>query len=186
MPNKKDHLQLYFVAVVPEEPLRSEITELKQWIYDSFGSKAALRSPPHITLHMPFKWNPEKETFLIDSLANMAVKVQPFEVALHNFSCFIPRVIYVDVDLNDNLDHLKKNVMKLSRQGWKLDLPKDTRGFNPHITIGFRDLKKVDFFKAWEELKDKPFETIFKVNSLTLLRHNGRSWDELRNFSFKG
>ena len=42
---------------------------IKQEFANRFNSKAALRSPPHITLHMPFKWKEEKEVKLIDVLS---------------------------------------------------------------------------------------------------------------------
>ena len=35
------------------------------------------------------------------------------------------------------------------------------RGFHPHITIAFRDLKKQVFHKAWEEFKDKKYNIDF-------------------------
>lgn len=186
MQKKKDNLQLYFVALVPDEPLRSKLTELKEWMYKEYGTKAALRSPPHITLHMPFKWKPEKENLLEESLSALANELTSFEVKLLNFSCFKPRVIYVGVEENSELDKVKKKVMDVSRKVWKLDLPRDMRGFHPHITIGFRDLKKPEFFKAWDAVKDKPFESIFSVHTITLLKHNGKSWDEFKQFDFLG
>jgi 2'-5' RNA ligase len=37
------------------------------------------------------------------------------------------------------------------------------RGFHPHITIAFRDLKKAVFYKAWEEYKSKLFSETLHV-----------------------
>ena len=54
-------LQKYFIALVPPEPLLSEIQRVKQQIFDDYGTKGALRSPGHITLHMPFSWEEEKK-----------------------------------------------------------------------------------------------------------------------------
>jgi hypothetical protein len=51
---KRDSLRLYFIAHVPEEPVFADLMALKTAVRDLYGSKAALRSPPHITLHMPF------------------------------------------------------------------------------------------------------------------------------------
>lgn len=170
------------MAIVPDEPLRSEITQLKEWMHKEFGSKAALRSPPHITLHMPFKWKPDKEKALVDSLTLLGEQLHPFEVKLSNYSCFEPRVIYVDVVESEGLYKAKEEVMELSRKIWKLQVPRDMRGFHPHITIGFRDLKKPMFYKAWEQIKDKPFEASFDANALTLLKHNGKNWDEFQKF----
>lgn len=156
--------------------------ELKEWIFSETGSKGALRSPAHITLHMPFKWKPTKEELLYTSLEKLASTILNFEVVLHNFNCFEPRVIYVDIVKNEQLTQIRNEVMRLSRSTWKLDLPKDLRGFHPHITIGFRDLKKPQFYKVWEQLKQKSFKATFRTNAIVLLKHNGKSWDINKNF----
>lgn len=182
MKSKKDDHSLYFIALVPEEPLQSELMELKEWIYTETGSKGALRSPAHITLHMPFKWKEIKEEGLIKSLDKLAFSISNFNVSLKNYSCFEPRVIYVGVENNKQLIDLRNEVMSLSRKEWKLDLPKDLRGFNPHITIGFRDLKKPQFNKAWDQLKEKSFSSSFNAFSITLLKHNGKKWDVHKKF----
>ena len=50
----------YFIALIPPEPLFTQIHQLKIYCSEAFGSKAALRSPPHLTLHMPFEWTSKK------------------------------------------------------------------------------------------------------------------------------
>ncbi len=182
---KKDNHSLYFIAIVPNEPLQGRLMGWKEWIYKETGSMGALRSPAHITLHMPFKWKLKKEDLLISSLQNLISSISGFQVSLINFNSFEPRVIYVDVEKNEQLTSLKDEVSSLSRKTLKLDLPKDLRGFNPHITIGFRDLKKPQFYKAWEQLKTKMFEDSFNVNSIALLKHNGKKWEVYKSFSLK-
>lgn len=48
--------------------------------------------------------------------------------------------------------------------------------FHPHLTLAFRDLKKPEFYKAWEEFKDRKFNAGFVVNSISLLKHDGMQW----------
>ena len=146
---KSENLSLYFIALVPDEPLQAQLMEWKEWVYKETGSKGALRSPAHITLHMPFKWKQKKEVLLLSSLEVLAKNSSGFEVSLKNFNCFEPRVVYIDVEKSAELTNIKNEVLSLSRKTLKLDIPKDLRGFNPHITIGFRDLKKPDFYKVW-------------------------------------
>ena len=62
----------FFIAIVPPEPLLSEIQDIKQSIFEKHNVKGALRSPGHITLHMPFSWEEEKEEKLISSLQILA------------------------------------------------------------------------------------------------------------------
>lgn len=183
MKSKQESHSLFFIALVPEEPLQTRLMEWKEWIYTETSSKGALRSPAHITLQMPFKWKMKKEELLIKSLENLAINRSCFEVILKNFNCFEPRVVYIDVEKSSELINLKKEVSNLSRKTLKLDLPKDLRGFNPHITIGFRDLKKPQFYQAWEQLKEKKFSASFHANSIALLKHNGKKWDVYKSFS---
>ena len=180
---KSEDIGLFFIALVPEEPLQTQLMEWKEWIYKETSSKGALRSPAHITLQMPFKWKIKKEDLLINSLDQLARNRPSFEVTLKNFNCFEPRVVYIDVEKSSELNNLKKEVSSLSQKTLKLDLPKDLRGFNPHITIGFRDLKKPQFYQAWEQLKEKDFSASFNGNSIALLKHNGKKWDIYKSFS---
>ncbi len=157
---------------------------LKLRVFKTTGSKAALRSPPHITLHMPFKWPVKKEALLKNSLATLCKKMQPFNICLQGFGCFEPRVVYVNVPLTPGLKQLKQNITRLAKATWKLDSPKDMRGFTPHITIGFRDLKKTDFYALWEQLKDEKYHANMRVNALALLKHDGHRWRVESSFSF--
>ena len=47
--------KLYFIAIVPPSPIYEEAFEQKVYFKTKYNSKASLNSPPHITLHMPFK-----------------------------------------------------------------------------------------------------------------------------------
>ena len=60
--------KLYFIALVPPEPIFTEVEELRTYFSHHFESSAALKSPPHITLHMPFWLKAGKESLLIEQL----------------------------------------------------------------------------------------------------------------------
>lgn len=179
------NVELYFVALVPKGREQSSIMELKQWVFAQCGSKAALRSPAHITLHMPFNWPLGKENQLINSLQKLAQEEEPFVIDLQNFGCFEPRVLYVNVIENPKLTHLYSKIETLSKAQWKLDKPKNLRVFTPHITIGFRDLKKSDFYRLWEQLQMQTYHSSYNVDSLCLLKHTGKQWEVCSRFNFK-
>ncbi|GAA0891697.1 2'-5' RNA ligase family protein [Fulvivirga kasyanovii] len=182
----KEPKQLYFIAIVPPEPIYSQIAEFKAHMAEQYNSKAALKSPPHITLHMPFRWDEEKEEKIFRTLENLTDNRQAFDLSLENFGAFKPRVIYVDLHrqpaLEDLHDDLKK-VMKISLNIFNADY-KD-RGFNPHMTLAFRDLKKPAFFEAWKEFESKEFNASFTADKIILLKHNGKNWDVYREFPLK-
>ncbi len=181
----KNEEELYFIAIVPPSPLREEIQELKQYFGDTYNSKASLNSPPHITLHMPFRLKAKKEENLSKALSEFAQGQTPFEIKLKDFGAFPPRVVFVDVKENEALIELQAALNKTCRQQLNLhNANYKDRGFHPHITLAFRDLRKAKFLEAWQEFEHKSFEGSFAADNLTLLKHDGKRWQEFRAFDF--
>lgn len=177
-------LQKYFIAIVPPEPLLSDIQNIKQSISDNYQSKGALRSPGHITLHMPFSFDESKENKLIDCLSEFQFKTT-FSISLKNYDCFEPRVIFINVQEQTELFDLQKQLVSHVKRHLNIfNQSDDMRGFHPHITIAFRDLKKAVFYKAWEEYKSKLFSETFACHSFSLLKHQKEEWMVLENFEF--
>lgn len=173
----------YFVAVVPPEPLRAEITGMKGYFKEKYHASKALNSPPHITLHMPFKWKEERENEIASVLSLFCEGFHPFRVKLAGFGAFEPRVIFVQPVENPELSELQKKLVRSMRLGLNLfNGDYKDRGFHPHLTLAFRDLKKAQFAAAWEEFQKKNFEARFEVNSICLLKHIGHSWIIFKEF----
>jgi 2'-5' RNA ligase len=178
--------QKYFIAIIPPEPILSEIEKIKQEISQKYNNKSALRSPAHITLHMPFEIKTEKEELMIGKIAEFDFSI-PFKLQLKNFSCFEPKVIFVDVVPNEILSALQKELVYHIKSNLNIfNQYDDKRAYHPHVTIAFRDLKKSDFYLANEEYKSKTYNAEFKVNSFFLLKHAGKIWLPFKEFSFSG
>lgn len=175
----------YFIAIIPPEPVFSETEKIKLDISQKYNNKSALRSPSHITLHMPFEMKEEKEIHLIEKLS--AFKFQhPFAIALKNFGCFEPKVIFIDVVKNETLSSLQKELVFHVKSNLNIfNQYEDRRAFHPHLTIAFRDLKKENFYLAYQEYKFKTFAAEFVVNSFFLLKHTGKVWLPFKEFLFK-
>lgn len=183
MASDKNSEAQYFIAIIPPEPVYSQAAQLKQYFKDHYNSKASLNSPPHITLHMPFRWKPSREHLLIESLQKFAASQKAFSVTLQNFSCFEPRVIFIDVLKSEELDNLQKQLKRFCKQQLNLfNADYKEMGFNPHLTLAFRDLKKPEFYKAWEEFKERKFEATVTIWTITLLKHDGKVWKVLNEF----
>ncbi len=176
-------LQKYFIAIVPPDPLLSQIQDLKKNIFELYGTKGALRSPGHITLHMPFSWEEEKEEKLISSLQNFSFDKE-LQLTLSGFSCFEPRVVFINVQKNDILFEMQQQLVKYAKQNLQLfNQSDDMRGFHPHVTVAFRDLKKPTFYKMWEEYKNKAFDAAFVCNNICLLKHVEDKWEVYKTFT---
>ena len=178
-----DTISLYFIAVVPAEKIKHQVTSLKNAFSEQYHSKHALNSPPHITLTPPFSLNRELERRLSIELCGLNRGKEPFNVSLDGFGVFPPHVIYLNIIKNEILDLYQKklsdhlyNQMKIGKISKK--------PFTPHMTIAFRDLKPPMFYKAWEKYEYEKFQGSFEVNSIFLLRHNGKIWDIVSEYSF--
>jgi 2'-5' RNA ligase len=177
--------QLYFIAIVPPQSIYDEALSLKNYFHEKYSSRASLDSPPHITLHMPFKWKESNENELISGLESFALKLSSFELKFNGFNCFKPRVIYIDVAENKELLDLQKALSNFCKVGFNLfNANHRDNPYHPHLTLAFRDLSKSNFTKAWEEFSSKPFEGAWKVEALVLLKHNGKMWNPFKEFRF--
>jgi 2'-5' RNA ligase len=173
----------YFVAIVPPAPLLDDAYNLKLYMQDKYQSKAALRSPPHITLHMPFRWKEEKEAALISEIKVFTDKAEPVKVCVDNFSAFPPRVIYMNVVNSEPLAKLRYELRKYFKIALNIfNADYKDQPFHPHLTIAFRDLKKAAFAEAWNEFKSKEYKIEFIADSLTLLKHDGKMWNVHHQF----
>lgn len=174
----------FFVALLPPQPVQDAITAIKQDIEQRFGSRAALRSPPHITLQPPFDWSLARLDELQHQLHGFARQQRPIPIVLEGFSAFPPRVIYIYVHQTAAVMALQPSLVAHLethcglREGYR-DPGSNRRApwpFTPHVTVGFRDLRPEAFYQAWAEFEHHPFLAKFEVPSLTLLRHDGQIW----------
>ena len=183
---KPEKRKQYFVAIIPPSPVYEEALALKEYFRDKYHSKAALNSPPHVTLHMPFLWNEDKEKKLVTKLHDFARQCDPIKICLDNFSSFPPKVIFLNVAESDLLDQLQLKLHRFFKR--ELDIFNanyQDRPFHPHLTLAFRDLKKSQYHLAWQEFSNREYKAEFMADKIALLKHNGKSWDVLKDFALE-
>lgn len=170
-------MKLYFIAVVPPQKISEEVTKLKDYVAEVYESKAALRSPPHITLYMPFRWDETKENILETHLQDFLSVKTSFELSLRGFDAFPPRVIFINVEQSQELEDLQENIRGvMTKEILNLQEGNRSKPFHPHLTIAFRDLRKSLFKKAWKEFESSCFNAVFRVDGISLLKHDGTNW----------
>ena len=173
--------QLFFIALLLPAEIRESTEKLQHHFALVYNSRAALKSPPHITLQPPFQLEEKQLPALQEKLTNFVTNYQPIPIILDNFNAFKPRVIYLDVMRTPELWTLQKELIS-----WlNLEEKPQQRPFVPHVTLAFRDLTKDNFRKAWLEFKDKNLHYEFASSELTLLKHNQKKWQIYQQFSFK-
>jgi 2'-5' RNA ligase len=183
---KDDKSQLYFIAFIPPAPVFEDALKLKQYFQETHNSKAALNSPPHITLHMPFRWRSDKEPQLITKLNDFIKRNDPIKICIDNFSSFPPRVIFLNVVTSEPLVNFQKALQRFCKKELNLfnaNYKEDP--FHPHVTLAFRDLKKSAYRTAWQEFEKKEYQAEFIADKVALLKHDGKAWKVLQSFTLE-
>jgi 2'-5' RNA ligase len=178
-------MDMYYMAIVLPEELNKEVLEYKQYMLDKFNCKVGLKSPAHLTIIPPYWMHRDKEAALLSQLDTLCQQEVNFTINTKNFSAFKPRTIFIDVEVDQNLQQFKKTVDRFFLDHKDFGAKVETRPFHPHITIATRDLYKKSFSEAWTYFEPKEFSTTFPANGLSTLRHNGRSWDVIHTSLFR-
>ncbi|MBW4519523.1 MAG: 2'-5' RNA ligase family protein [Scytolyngbya sp. HA4215-MV1] len=178
--------QLFFIALLPPQTIQLEVNQIKQLFADRYNSRAAFKSPPHITLYPPFACSSVEIARLESGLAEFAIAQVPFGVTLEGFGAFAPHVIYLHVVKTHELAALQQALKECLETTLSLGSPSrdSDRSYIPHLTVAFRDLSPPNFKLGWAEVQSRSLHYEFMVTHLTLLRHNGQSWDIQIEFPF--
>lgn len=135
---------------------------------------------------MPFKWSEKKIEYLTSTLYRFFKNKSPFTIKLQDFGAFEPRVIFVKVNPDPQLSALQTELGRLMAETLSIhNANYRNRAFRPHITIAFRDLKKSRFYQAWEYYKGQPYHAEFQASNITLLKHNGKIWEQETVFALQ-
>ena len=170
-------MNMYFIALVAPAVIDQQVLKWKNYFKEHFQCVVALKSPAHITLIPPFWMKEEMEAELMDAINKFSKTQRRFEIMLKDFSAFKPRVIFVDVVKNQQLDELYHALNDFIYAQNKFPVKKDERPFHPHVTLAARDLYKKAFHEAWKSFSSKQYDAMWMVNGISLLRHNKKNWD---------
>lgn len=178
--------QRFFIALLPPDEVQQFVNKVKQHFAEVYNSRAAQKSPPHITLQPPFEWQLAELPLLKHKLQDFVQAQLSIPVILEGYRAFKPRVIYINVLRTPELLAVHKDLMAYleSSLGIVHQVSK-SRPFAPHLTVAFRDLTKQNFHKAWLEFEHRQLHFAFIVPQLTLLIHDGRRWEVSQEFNFR-
>lgn len=161
--------KMYFIAVYPPQEIIEEIKVFKKDLATNYVNSKALKNEAHITLFPPFSREIELEEDIHIAFQKINTKIIPFEVELDGFGSFPnPKnpVLYIQPKESSQLTELYHRVKE------RFNFAKYS--FNPHMTVGYRDLTWENYLKAWEKYENMEYKTKFLVDKIILLRHDGR------------
>jgi len=167
---------MYFIAILANEEIAREADRHKQFMLERFGCKVALRSPPHITLIPPFNMKEDLKANLVKAMDQFGLAHSHFHFEVKDFGSFPPRVIFINVILNEALRELHTSIEDHLTAEGQFPIKKETRPYHPHITIATRDLDKKDFHKAWPHFSHLSFYASQEVAGIVLLESSQAGW----------
>lgn len=180
-------MTLYFLAILPPEPLLSELSLLKKEVSERFDTIHSLKSPPHITLLRPFPASEVREARLKEQLQKLAGEFHSFSLRLSGFGHFGNRVVFIQPEFHPDLLALHSKSIKLFQEELPVKLRQEVQSnpFHPHLTLAHRDLSPEQFELCWHWLNKKEYKSDFLVTSVALFKHNGKVWEVLKGAEFR-
>ena len=169
--------ELKLIAIVLPEPLFSFVRSQQNLIASKWGSRHALRSPPHITIIPPIL--PDDEQLIqIQKIADRIASTLPaFHLTVTGYGAFKPRVIFLKPEPSDTLQSLHEH--------WRTRLKEDIPGiidkypdreYHPHITLAHRDVDKDQFRSIWEYYSKLCIDISVTISQFCILTNTTDGW----------
>ena len=182
-----------FIAIELPKEIKEALAKLQELLKKT-GADVKWVEPQNIHLTLKFLGEINETQFdkIITALTETAQNFAPFDIRISSLGAFpkiiYPRVIWVGVDKGDN-----ESGKIASWLEEKIGIPKETRDFSSHITIGrVRSPKnKADLIKDMENLKDYfgRINTEFKVTKISLFKSSlspkGPTYEILKEVNLK-
>ncbi|SHK47698.1 2'-5' RNA ligase family protein [Hymenobacter psychrotolerans] len=178
-------MNLYLVALLPPEPVRQQVWELKQEVHHRTGSRNAVRLPPHITLVPPTR---QPAAFAAEAgvvLRDFAATQPPFSVGLQDFNWFGNRTLFVEVVQTEALQAFHTELTAWCARQLPA-VPREARPFRPHMTLATRDLPAAQVPELRQDFAARRYEATFAVTAFELFRHDGQRWVGIETFHLVG
>ena len=167
----------YLLVVHPDKDVNEKVNVEKNYFYNEYGQKVAIKTKPHITL-ANFLAKEEMEATLIRWIQRVCDYQPKFETALNNFSGFPPHTIYLRVQNPQPFKSLVNNLKVIEGFIQSNGCPPVTLITSPHMTIA-RRLPSEVYERAIKEYASRLFHEMFKVDHLVLIKRK-HQFDECK------
>lgn len=167
---------LFLIALLPDRQVSSEVRMIKERLLETYGLKAALRSPAHITLVPPFTCTDSQADEVADTLWKSLRTSTAVRFNIDGTDHFDDRVIHLNVVGHEEVDKIQSSVHETLKAHHAWTLRKEEPPFAPHITLANRDLRPEQFAAVWAGLRGINYQRRCSVPALHILRHDGKRW----------
>ena len=170
-------MQKYFISILPDDQFASDVIAFRRKYLHGLNPKDEHKKFPHITLQHTFSRADGFEAVIQPHLNSVAGNFQPFEIRVSGIGHFDQRVIFIKVEENHVLLNLHHDLKEMLMTKMNFTSKEVVDEYRPHITLE-KKISKADFNFHWSKIRDENFEKKFLCDSFSLMKHNGRVWEE--------
>jgi 2'-5' RNA ligase len=158
----------YLLVVNPSPDVNKQIMEEKQYFFDLYKEKVAVKTKPHITV-ANFLAKEAMEETIIRYMHRIISTQKSFIVTCNNYSGFPPHTIFIRVLNKSPFRQLAASLKVIDAYVQSNGYPPARLITNPHITIARRLQERV-YEKAMLNYSQKLFHASFVASELVLLK----------------
>lgn len=171
--------QTHFIGVLLPEDLTSRLEGYRRYMNQQYGCRSGFGTPIHVTLVPPFQLPaPCTTADIATTLAQMVAekKWHTFNAKIEGFDAFGDRTLFAKVIPSTVWTAFRAAVYSAVAATSPGAVRKDTRPFQPHITVANRDIPPGASTEALEYLNELELKTTFPVDNITIFERKEKHW----------
>ena len=173
-------LQTHFLGVLVPDDLTLTLEDCRRYMNRTYGCKSGYGTPIHVTLVPPFRLPDEYRTedivrALKEDVLPWAEKLA-FTAHVSNFDAFGDRTVFAKVDTDEKWTQLRDKTVSAVLKAAPGATKKDSRPFQPHLTVANRDIPQGASVKALQALNKIELFEDFPVDNITIFERRGGKW----------
>lgn len=177
----------YFIGIgiLFDTAVTNDLREIELRLASVTGNLNGLRQPPHITIKRPFEIESESIEHVTEDLKRLLGNYKPFLVSLQGVDSFGTSVLYANVERNDMLTLLHKDLVSAFAKYQTAPDPLEGDNVVFHSTLA-AGLSTPECTKALDMLEDEhgiSISTTANEVGLFLGLDQGKYWSVIKTFT---
>lgn len=179
--------QTHFLGVLVPDDITETLESCRRYMNQKYGCKSGYGTPIHITLVPPFRLDEAYTTKDIVAAVQKLVssaEFSGFTAHIDNFDAFGDRTVFAKVSASKQWTDLRDKVFSAVSGAVTGSLRKDTRPFQPHLTVANRDIPAGASTEALQAFNELNLVEEFQIDNITVFERNGGRWNAAATLEF--
>ena len=172
----------YLFILSPSKSIKEQVKKIKEEAEELIGTYESRHSQAHISAKALRRQKPFFTEPLIEQMEKELSLIEPFTLQLNGFATFLPTdftTIYAAIKSTPEMEDWFKRLRKILTEKKAV----------PHITIA-RQVPNDKAKKLWPKFKNRQWNELFEVTSLTILQREtfgyDKNWKPFKEILFRG